>query len=114
MSKAPKDQKVLDLVVAQSQTTQDLSERVVKVEKIVERQEHNNDRQESKNQNAFYAVIFAFVLIVVTVAVEVILSTRHEDSVYGGLYDKLMEVDDKASNVQKQIDLLRAKNSYLK
>jgi len=48
------------------------------------------------------------------VAVEVILSTKHDDSVYTGIYDKVIDVENKNSDLQEQIDLLKAKNPYLK
>jgi hypothetical protein len=110
----PTRSELLDLVQAQSESSQDLSERLVRIEKLVDRQETRNDRQEDRNQGAFYAVIFGLVLIVITVGVEVILSTKHDDSMYANVYTSIMNIQSKTSSLQDQIDVLEAKNPYLK
>lgn len=112
--KLPTRTEILDLVQAQAETAQNLSERLVEIERLVEKQESRNDKQESRNQNGFYAVIFAFLIIVITVAVQVLLSTKHDDSVYGGIYNKVIDVQTNESNLQDQFDVLKAKNPYLK
>ena len=105
--KSPTRSEILDTVQAQSESLQEMSERLVRTEKLVE-------KQESRNQNALYAVIIGFFFIVVSVAVEVIISTKHEDAVYAGVYNAIISMEDRVLSAQHQIDLLRAKNPYLK
>jgi tetrahydromethanopterin S-methyltransferase subunit G len=104
----------LDLKQAQDQSTQDLSERLVKIEKLVDEQQSRNNRQEDRNQGILYAVIVAFLLVVLGVAAEVLLTTKHDDSIYGEIYSQVISVEEKLSGLQNQFDLLKAKNSYLK
>lgn len=112
------ESKILSLVQAQSQTSEALSERLVKMEGLVE-------KQESRNQNLLYAVLFALVFIVITVAVEVILSTGREDRSMATFYAEIQDVkdeqvsrnrdvDDNIFLLQNQFDILKARNPYLK
>ena len=55
-----------------------------------------------------------FFLVVVAVAVEVTISTKHEDSVYGQIYSDILDLGNKISDLRGQFDLLKARNSYLR
>ncbi len=112
--KAPTKTEILGLVQAQSETTQDISERLVRIEKLVDKQESRNDKQESRNQGALYAVILGFFFIVVAVAVEIIISNRQDNSVYNGINSEITETQNRVSDIQNQMDVLKAKNSYLR
>lgn len=108
------ESRILGLEQAQAQTSKDLSERLVKIEGLVE-------RQEDRNQNLLYAVLIACVFIVITVAVEVVLSNRNDADYMHEFYGKTAaqkEITDRIetsmTNLQHQIDLLRARNGYLK
>lgn len=114
VDKAPTKTEILGLVQAQAETSQDISERLVRIEKLVDKQESRNDKQESRNQGALYAVIIGFFLVVVAVAVEVTISTKHEDSVYGQIYSDILDLGNKISDLRGQFDLLKARNSYLR
>jgi hypothetical protein len=61
-----KTSELVDMVDAQGETIYDVSLRLVKLEELIE-------KQESRNRGILYAVLFAFIFIVGTVAVDVIL-----------------------------------------
>lgn len=105
--KAPIRTEILDLKKAQAETAQAFSERLVKVEGVVE-------KQESRNQGILYAVIIGCLFIVVTVAVEVIISNKSEATKYDQIFDSLIEMQKDNDDIQYEIELLRAKNPYLK
>lgn len=109
--KSPTKSEILGVVEAQSETIESISQRIVKIEGLIE-------KQDSKNQNVIVGVLIASVLIVVTVAIE----TLHSNNSDNKRFDKYME-DRNQDNInflnsfnelQKQIELLRAKNPYLK
>ncbi|HEY4522159.1 MAG TPA: hypothetical protein VJH91_00785 [Candidatus Paceibacterota bacterium] len=111
---ADSESRILSLEQAQSQTSKDVSERLVKIEGLVE-------RQEGRNQSLLYAVVFALVFIVITVAVEVMLSNRSDTGYMQGFYERIQDQQNVSDDLEKQIldvrhqfDLLRARNSYLK
>jgi hypothetical protein len=112
--KVASESSILGLVQAQSKTSEDLSERLANLEELV-------DKQEGRNQNVVYAVLFALAFIVITVAVEVILSNRQDASSMSDFYNKVdeMRTENSAQNqniqqLNQQFELLHAKNSYLK
>jgi tetrahydromethanopterin S-methyltransferase subunit G len=119
--KAPTKTEILGVVEAQSDTLQELSERLVKMEKLSERLsniENLTTKQETRNQNVLYIVLFGLVFIVVTVAVTVILTNKDNESISTMTANKIHDTEnknlDKITDIQNQINLLRAKNPYLK
>jgi hypothetical protein len=102
---------VIGLAQAQADSLKELSERVSQVEKDVE-------NQESKNDSVIKYVLIAFVFTVLIVAVEVLLSNNHTDSVATGFSDKIIQmqssVDTETNNMDNQMQLLKARNPYLK
>ena len=116
--KNPTKTEILGTVQAQAETLKELSERLVKIE-------GQTEKQESRNQNIIYAVLFALAFIVVTVSVEVILSSKSDNSVANDFSERLFNIQENTNNkmnglqgtingIQSEILLLRAKNSYLK
>ena len=116
--KNPTKTEILGTVQAQAETLKELSERLVKIE-------GQTEKQESRNQNIIYAVLFALAFIVVTVSAEVILSNKSDNSVASDFSEKIFNVQENTnnkintmqsviSNIQSEILLLKAKNPYLK
>lgn len=103
----PSKKEIVSLVEAQAKSTDSISERLVKVENLVE-------KQDSKNQNILIGVLVALVLIVVTVAVEVILSNKKDSEFYSrlekGIYDQNLKIQD----LNNKVDNIKIRNSYLK
>lgn len=115
--KNPTKTEILGIVQAQLDSAKEISERLVRVEKSV-------DKQESKNDNIIYAVLIGLVFIVVTVAAEVILSNYHYDSIATKFSEKVMEIQNSNSekngiinseiqDLNHKFELLRVKNPYL-
>lgn len=106
-NKPPTRSEFLDLKQAQAQTSEQFSERFNEIVNLVE-------KQEFKNQNVTYLVLFAFVAIVVTVAIEVLVSNRYEQSSYQGINDRIMNINEKLYELENKIELLKIRNPYLK
>ena len=116
--KIPSKREIVGVIEAQTETLQELSERLVKIEELTR-------AQESRNHNITQVVIIGFVIIVVTVAVEVILTNRFDGSMAEKFYntleshrnnseEKINKLEDGVFTIRKDLELLRAKNSYLK
>lgn len=110
----PSKSKIFNVVKAQSETLDELSKRLVKIEQLV-------DRQESRNFNIISAVVIAAVLIVATVAAQVLLSDKSDrernDNLLGEIHttkEGQLKLDIKQSELKDDIDSLRTKNPYLK
>lgn len=97
----------LGVVEAQNETLQELSERLVRTENLTE-------KQENRNQNTLYVVAIAAVFIVVTVAVEVLLSNRDTSWRDDRAFNQYAKSQAKAADLQEQINVLKARNPYLK
>ena len=98
---------ILSVVGAQSETLENLSERILKIE-------NSTEKQESRNHSITQVVLIGFVVIVVAVAVEVILSTKLDSSRIDQFNDKISGVQNQITEIKGEIDLLKARNSYLK
>ncbi|PIQ68490.1 MAG: hypothetical protein COV91_03805 [Candidatus Taylorbacteria bacterium CG11_big_fil_rev_8_21_14_0_20_46_11] len=61
-----KKSEIVDLVEAQGSTIDDISQRLVNLEELI-------NKQESRNKEILYAVLFAFLFVIGTVVVDVIL-----------------------------------------
>ena len=122
--KAPTKGEILDVVGAQAATLKDLSERLVKLESIPEKLttiESSNSVQEGRNQQVLYVVLWGLVIIVVSVAITVIFANRNDKSESGRTIDilnsnsdKMMRLQEKIDETSHRIDILKARNPYLK
>jgi hypothetical protein len=92
---------------AQAETLETLSARLVKIETLAE-------KQESRNQTVLYAVLMAAVFIVVTVAVEVIISRGQDGSDMNNFYSQMATIKQQQNSLQEEYDMLKARNPYLK
>lgn len=98
---------IVTLVGAQSKTIEDISERLVKTEEHLE-------KQDSKNSAIVIGVLVALVFIVGTVAVEVVLSNRADAKFYSNLEKNIYEQNLKVQDINNKIDNIKARNPYLK
>ena len=103
----PTKKEIVGLVEAQATSIDSISERLVKIEKLV-------DKQDSKNQNIILGVLVAFILIVVTVAIEVILSNKTDNQFYFDLEKNIYEQNLKVQDLNNKVDNIKIRNSYLK
>ena len=67
----PSKTEIFNVVSAQSETLDELSKRLVKIEQLA-------NRQESRNFNVIIAVLIAAVLIVASIAIQVSLSDKSD------------------------------------
>lgn len=103
----PTKKAIVTLVEAQDNTIKSISERLVKIEGLIE-------KQDSKNQNVIYAVLIAFVFIIGTVAGEVILSNKNDKQFYSQLEKDVFEQNLKTQGLTNQVENLKVRNPYLK
>lgn len=103
----PTKKEIVGLVEAQKTTIQSFTERLVKLENL-------NEKQDSKNQNIIIGVLVALILIVATVAVEVILSNKKDAQFYSNLEKNIYEQNIKVQDLNNQISNIKIRNSYLK
>lgn len=104
---------IVGLVEAQAKSIDDISNRFSKIESLVNTQEFRNEKQETRNRDILIAVLVAFILVVGTVAVEVILSNHIDKQFYSGLDKNVYEQDLKIQDLNNKIEMLKVKN-YLK
>lgn len=104
---SPTKKEIVGLVEAQANSIDDFSKRLVRVEILV-------DKQDSKNQNIIIGVVVAFILIVGSVAVEVLLSNRVDQQFYSGLERNTYEQNLKIQDLNNKVENIKARNSYLK
>jgi len=93
----PSKAEIFKLTQAQSDSIQELSERLVKIEKLAE-------KQESRNQGVIYAVLIASVLILVTVGVEVILSTNNNQVTTMNIVAEINSVRDQNVDIKNKFE----------
>jgi hypothetical protein len=103
----PTKKEIVGLVEAQASTVESISERLVKIENLVE-------KQDSKNQNVIYAVLLAAVFIVVAVSSEVVISNKNDSQFYSQLEKDVYTQDLKTQGLINQLDNLKVRNPYLK
>lgn len=74
------------------------------------------ETQRSETKNVIIGVLVAFVLIVVTVAVEVLLSHKNESDIEENLNlnEQLTNQKIEISNLSNKVDNLKIRNPYLK
>lgn len=107
MAYGPTKKEIVGLVEAQAKSIDSISERLVKIESLVE-------KQDSKNQNIVIGVVVAFLFIVGTVAVEVILSDKKDVQFYSGLERNIYEQNLKVQDLTNKVDNVKIRNPYLK
>ncbi|MEK7152052.1 MAG: hypothetical protein AAB773_01350 [Patescibacteria group bacterium] len=103
----PSKRDIVSLVEAQAKSIDSISERLVKIENLV-------DKQDSKNQNVITGVVIAFILIVGTVAIEVILSNKADHRFYSSLEKDTYEQNLKVQDLNNKVDNIKIRNPYLK
>ena len=103
----PSKKEIVGLVEAQAKSIDSISERLVKIEKSI-------DKQDSKYQNMVIGVVVAFIFIVGTVAVEVILSERKDAQFYSGLEREVYDQNLKVQELNNRIANIQVRNPYLK
>ena len=105
--KLPSKSEILSVVGAQAETLENLSERILKIE-------NSTEKQESRNHNITQVVLIGFIIIVVSVAVEVILSSKFDSSRVDQFNDKVQTIQSQSLETKNAVELLKARNSYLK
>lgn len=103
----PTKKDIVKLVDAQTNTIDSISERLVKIEKLI-------DKQDSKNQNVITGVLIACVFIILTVAVQVIISNKIDKQFYSHLENGVYEQNLKIQDLNNKLDNIKIRNPYLK
>lgn len=103
----PSKKEIVGLVEAQAKSIDSISERLVKIENLI-------DKQDSKNWNVIVGVLIAFILIVGTVAVEVILSDKKDGGFYSTLEKDVYDQNLKVQDLNNKVDSIKTLNPYLK
>ncbi len=99
----PSKKEIVDLVEAQANSIDSISERLFEVESLVE-------KQDTKNQNITIGALIALVLVVVTVAVEVVLSNKKDAQFYSQLEKDIYDQNLKVQDLNNQFDNLKVRN----
>lgn len=121
VEKPPSKSEIFSIVQAQSQTVDEFSKRLVKLEQATE-------NQDSKNQTVIIAVLIASFLIVVTIAVQVSLSEKNDRARADDFLERVHAVETKQleleikqseigkdqQNLKDDVSSVRLKNPYLK
>lgn len=117
----PTKAQIFELAQAQSESVTEISERLVKIEKLA-------DTQEARNKNIIIAVLIAFVAIVASVAVQVSVSDKRDRSGMNNAVEKIHAaeienirlqsrieaLESRNLDLQKNFDLIKTRNPYLK
>lgn len=103
----PTKKEIVGLVEAQATSIDSISGRLVEIENLV-------NKQDSKNQNIIVGVLFAFIIIVVTVAVQVVISNKTDNQFYSGLEKNIYEQDLRVQDLNNKVDNIKVRNPYLK
>lgn len=110
----PTKKEIVGLVEAQANSIDDVSKRFSKIESLVNTQEFRNEKQESRNHSVMIAVLIAFILIVGSVAVSVIISNKKDAQFYSNLEKNIYEQNIKVQDLNNQVSNIKIRNSYLK
>ncbi len=112
--RTPSKSEIFDVVQAQSETIDKLSERLVGIEQLA-------DKQESRNVDIIKAVLVAAVLIVATIAVQISISDKRDRGRSDQLLERVHSVEEKGlkleinqSEFKNNLDSIRIRNPYLK
>ena len=114
IDQTPSKTEIFNIVQAQSETLDEVSRKLIKIEKLTA-------KQESRNFNIIIAVLIAAILIVATVAIQVFLSEKGDRERNDNLLEKVSEtkegqikVEMEQSQLKDSFDNLKAKNPYLR
>lgn len=107
MTELPSKKEIVGLVEAQATSIDDISKRLVKIEMLA-------DKQDSRNKNIIITVVVAFIFIVGTVAVEVMLSNKNDNQFFMQLDNNSKDQDIKINNMENELNNLKKLNPYLK
>jgi hypothetical protein len=107
MDTTPTKKEMIKIVEAQTETIDSISKKLVDLEGRV-------SKQDSKNQNIIIGVLVAVVLIVVTVAIQIILSTKHDESFYNDLKNEVFKQEIKIKDIENTQKNFKILNPYLK
>lgn len=110
----PTKKEIVGLVEAQANSLDDVSKRFSVVENLVNTQEFRNEKQEQRNQNIMIAVLIAFVLLVGSAVVSVILSNKIDMQFYSTLEKDVHEQNLKVQDLNNQVSNIKTRNPYLK
>lgn len=103
----PTKKDLVKIVDAQATTIDSISERLVKIETLI-------DKQDSRNQNVITGVLIASVFIILTVAVQVLVANRIDKQFYSQLEKSISEQNLKVQDLSNQLSNIKIRNSYLK
>lgn len=110
----PSKSEIFDVVKAQAESLDALSKNFVNLETKFE-------KQDDKNFGIIIAVLVASVLIVMSVAVQILVSDKRDTQRFDQLMQRVYELQEKqaiyevkANESLKQLDIIRSKNPYLK
>ncbi len=125
VDKVPTKSEIFNAVSAQSATVDELSKRISSIENLA-------SKQDDRNRNIIIAVLFATVIMVATVAVQVSISDGRDrertDNLLNQVHQtkdeqqlKIFELQNQQTRLelqqmesQENIDLIRSRNSYLR
>lgn len=110
----PTKKEIVGLVEAQANSIDDISKRFYRIESLVNTQEFRNERQEGRNHNIMVAVLVAFILIVGSVAITIIVSNKKDAQFYLGLEKDIFDQNLKIQDLNNKIDNIKIRNPYLK
>lgn len=109
----PTKKEIVSLVEAQANSIDDVSKRFYRIENLVNTQEFRNEKQEARNHSVMIAVLVAFVLIVGSVAVSIIVANKKDAQFYSDLQKNIYEQNLKVQDLNNKFDNLKIRN-YLK
>jgi hypothetical protein len=107
MVDVPTKKEIVGLVEAQATSIDSISERLVKLENLIE-------KQDSKNNAIIIGAVLALIFIVGTVAIEVLLSDKNDSQFYSGLQSKIYDQNVLMKKLNDRFDNLKILNPYLK
>ncbi|MFZ2205226.1 MAG: hypothetical protein WAV23_01400 [Minisyncoccia bacterium] len=110
----PTKQEIVGLVEAQANSIDDISKRFSRIENLVNTQESRNEKQEVRNQNIMITVLFAFVFIVASTAVSILISNKNDAQFYSALEKDIYEQNLKVQDLNNKVDNIKIRNAYLK
>jgi cell division protein FtsB len=110
----PSKKEIVGLVEAQANSIDDISKRFYRIESLVNKQEFRNEKQENRNRDIMIAVLVAFVLIVGSVAVSVVVSNKKDAGFYSTLEKNVYDQNLKVQDLNNRVDNIKIRNPYLK
>ena len=105
--KVPTKLEIFNTVDAQGKTIQVLSERILKIENLT-------DKQEDRNKSIIIAVLVAAVLIVAATAIEIFFSEKEDRERTDNLLESVQKAQMDVFEVETDLQTLKVRNPYLK